>query len=200
MKIPGCTVPPSSCLWSSLIVLSIVAVVEGAGSVSYQSKTVVTETESGGTIRTYVDIPEATEPCTPEECEWWKRIRKAGADINKKSDDKSKAKFSLLLEEGKQKAFRIPLKDRAPLFLGSLLYPDIARKMKITGTMVLSIEVGADGLVWDVQLIRGLESEIDKKVIQATRQHIFLPAVKNGVFVAERSNVERYFYYNPMSR
>lgn len=200
MKMLRCTVPSSCCLWGSLIVLSIVAIVEGAGSVSYQSQTVVTKTESGGTIRIYYDIPEATEPCTPEECEWWKRIRKASDDVNKKSDDKSKAKFSLLLEEGKQKAYHVPLKDRPPLFLGRPFSPDIARKMKITGTVVLSIMVGTDGLVWDVKLVKGLEPEIDKKVIQAIRQFVFLPAVRNGVFVAEESNLEQKFYYNPMLR
>lgn len=200
MKIPGCTVPSSCCLWSSLIVLSIVAVVEGAGSVSYQSKTVVTETESGGTVRTYYDIPEATEPCTPAECEWWKRIRKAGEEVNKKDNDKAKANFSLLLEEGRQKAYRVPLKDRSPLYLGRLPQLSPALRGKVRGTMELSVEIGADGLVWDVKLIKGLESGIDKEVIQATRQHIFLPAVRSGVFVAERSKVERYFYYNPMLR
>ncbi len=85
-------------------------------------------------------IPEATEPCTPEESEWWKRFRKAGNDLQKKSDERSKTRFFLLMLEGQQKGYRIPLKDRPvqTLISGRTTYPELARRRGVQGTVVLS--------------------------------------------------------------
>ncbi|MGH9835776.1 MAG: energy transducer TonB, partial [Blastocatellia bacterium] len=142
----------------------------------------------------YNEIPEAAEPCTPEESEWWERLRKAGSDLQKKRDEKTKKRFYLLMYEGQQKAYRIPLKDRPPqtLVFGRSAY-NIDRKNMITGTVVLSVEFRADSSVGDIQIIKGLRSEIDENVILATRQCVFLPAIKNGAFVNHRENVETKF-------
>jgi hypothetical protein len=96
--------------------------------------------------------------------------------------------------EGQQKAYRIPLKDRPPQTLvpGRAAY-NLDRKNMITGTVVLSVEFRADSSVGDIQVIKGLRSGIDENVIHATRQNIFLPAIKNGAFVTYRENVETKF-------
>lgn len=199
MNILRAVVPSSRFLITSLLVFFLGSAVAGAGSVSYQSKTVVPKpevrkTESGVEVRTGSnDIPEATEPCTPEESDWWKRLQKAGNDLQKKSDEKSKTRFYLLMYEGQQKAYQIPLKDRPPQILvwgRQPILPDLALRNHITGTEVLSVESRADGSVGDVQIVKGLGFGIDENLIQATRQYVFLPAVKNRAFVAERHNAK----------
>jgi hypothetical protein len=196
MKILKFVLPSSRFLVNSLLVFSFVSVVAGAGSIAYQSKTVTTKTGSGVRISTYTPVPEATEPCTPEECEWWERVRQAGDDLQKKSNEKSKKGFYLLLYEGQQKAYRIPLKDRAPqllVFGNPPTRPEIAVKNRITGTIEFLVEFKSDASVGDIQIIKGLGFGIDEKVIQAARQYVFLPAIQNGAFVAERRSVKTNF-------
>jgi TonB family protein len=188
----------------ALLVAFLVSAFATVG-VSFQSKAVVRKTESGVVretdsgveVRTgFSDIPEAIEPCSPEECEWWKQIRRAGHNLLKKADEKAKTEFFLLLYEGQQKAYRIPLKDRPPQLLVSgrePIRPDMAQKNHITGTVVLSVEYRADASVGDVQIVKGLGFGMDENVIQATRQSVFLPAVKNRAFVAEWHNVKMSF-------
>jgi hypothetical protein len=57
----------------------------------------------------------------------------------------------------------------------------------------LSVEYLADGSVGDVRLINGVDSFVDKYVIQARRRDVFLPAVKDGVFVPDRREVKDQF-------
>ena len=194
MNILGFVVPSSRFLLNSLLVFSLLSAVAGAGSVSYQSKAAVRKTESGVEVRIgFNDIPEATEPCTPEESDWWKRLQKAGNDLQKKSDEKSKTRFYLLMYEGQQKAYQIPLKDRPPQILvwgRQPILPEIALRNHITGTVVLSVDYRADGSVGDVEIVKGLGFGIDENIIRANRQHVFLPAVRNRAFVGQRDNVK----------
>lgn len=200
MKILSFGAPSSRYLLSSLLAFSLVSAIPGAASVSYQSTTVVHKTESGVEISTYTAIPEATEPCTPEEGEWWTQVRKAHGDLvvaykkgKQRSIAEAKEKFFLLLLEGQQKSYQVPLKDRSPqmlVFGRQPDRPDIAKKNQITGTVVVSVELRGDGSVGDVQIVKGLGFGINENVIQATRQYVFLPAVKSRAFVAERRNVK----------
>ncbi len=201
MNILWSVIPSSRFLLISLLVFFLLSAVAGAGSVSYQSKAgvrkpesgAVRKTESGVEVRTFNDIPEGTEVSTPEESDWWLRIRKAGNDLQKKSDEKSKTRFYLLMYEGQQKAYKIPLKDRPPQILvwgRQPILPEIALRNRITGTVVLSVDYRADGSVGDVQIVRGLGFGIDENIVQRTRQYVFLPAVKNRVFVSQRDNVK----------
>ena len=171
--------------------------VDKAKAVSFQSKKVVRETREYQSGRVVVnlheinEIPEASEPCEPENLEWWNRLRKTGSDLQNKYDEKLKTRFYLLLYEGQQKSYRIPLKDSPTqkLFGGRPII-NLDRKHKSSGTVVLSVEYRADGTVADVQLIKGLSSEIDEALIRATRNVVFLPAIKNGAFVTEQGKVE----------
>jgi TonB family protein len=175
----------------------------GAGKLSPQGETTVTRNGDTIEIQTYSKIPEATEPCTSEELEWWNRLRKAQDDLlvaHKKGNAKAiagaKEKFFVLLLEAPQKSYRVPLKDRPPLMLGLArqpILPDIARKNQIAGTVVLSVEFRSDGSVGDIQIIKGRGFGITESVVHAVRDNIFLPAIENGGFVAHRSEVKTEF-------
>jgi hypothetical protein len=186
MKILRFILSSSRFLANFLVVFSFVSVVVGAGSISYQDKKEVRKTHGNAiSILTYTEIPEATEPCTPEEAEWWKQIRQAGNDLYKKSDKKSKARFLLLLQEGQQKAYRIPLKDRPQqmLIFPQVILSESVQRLKISGKVDYSVECRSDGSVGDVKMIKGLAVGIDENVIRAVRQQVFLPAIENGAFV-----------------
>ena len=141
-------------------------------------------------VSTYNEIPEATEQCSEEEKRWWDSLRKTGNDLQKKKDAKSQTKFAVIFAEGLEKGYRIPLKDRPPqaLLLGRVVFPDVvlarARTMGLKGRIEFSIEYRADGSIGDVNVVKGLDKEMDRYAVQAARQNIFLPAV-NGAFVTE---------------
>jgi TonB family protein len=201
MKIAEFAASASRFVLSLLLALAFAASVVWAGVVSYQTEQTVRETrqtQSGEllTIRTITEIPEPTEPCAPEEAEWWNRVREAGLDIQKKNNEKSRTRFYLLLYEGQQKSYRIPLKDRQPqtLFVGRPAFNSGLRQ-RMRGTVELSVEYRADGSVADVQIIKSVRSDIDASAIHATSQIVFLPAIKNGAFVTEQSKVEYKFTY-----
>lgn len=150
-------------------------------------------------VRMLTEIPEATEPCVPAECEWWNQIRKANSDLNqayKRRDEKSKLaaieRFFLLLQEGREKVYRVPVKDRPPqpLLTARPHYPYVARKNKIKGTVRMSVEIGDFGLVTDIQIIEGPGWGLNESAIESTRQAFFLPAIKDGGFVAYKMPVE----------
>ena len=198
MKIPKLLVPS---VLKSLLVSSLVSIV--GATVSGQSKRVVTQRDSTITVGEYTEIPEATEPCTPEECQWWKQIREAGNTLQRKGDEKSKTRFALLFAEGLQKAYHVPLKDRPPHLLVRsqpvLSEMTVARlRMKQTnGSADLSVEFRADGSIGDVQLIKSLDKEFDMSAVQAVRQALFVPAIKDGSFITFREKVGFGFFTRP---
>jgi len=213
VKTPGFLVLPG---WLSLIsrrhilAVSLVAflsvtvvVVVTVGSVSSQERRI---TRRGDVVIVEQGrppyIPEATEPCTREESEWWNRTREAGNGIlsaarrdNQRAVEKSKQKFLLLIYEGQQKGYHVPVKDRQPMPLVNVfpVYPPEAVKNNIVGMIELSIGIGTDGLVSDVEIVKGAGRELEQNSIRAWRQSVFLPAVRNGAFVADRLSVRNSF-------
>lgn len=160
------------------------------------TKTVKTTTGSGVSVRTYEEIPAATEPCTPEECEWWNRLRQAGNKLLRKSDQKSKSAYAFLFLEGIEKSYRIPLKDRSSqtLFFGPPVQTaDLPSKQR-NGIVKLSVEQRADGSVGEVKVLNGLGPEIDRRCIQAAQNVIFLPAVRDRTFVTEWQTPQYRFF------
>lgn len=150
-------------------------------------------------VRLLTEIPEATEPCAPAVCEWWNQIRKANSDLNrayKKRDQKSKQaaieRFFRLLIEGREKAFQVPVGDRPPQSLLTAWpeYPYVAKKNKIQGKVKMSVEIGDYGLVTDIQVIDGPGWGLNESAVNSTRQAVFLPAIKDGSFVAYKMPVE----------
>jgi hypothetical protein len=133
------------------------------------------------------EIPEATEPCEPVVCEWWEKLRQAGYELQVKEDNKSKKKFVMLFVEGLEKSYKIPIKDRPPMNLASQRpeISDITKFIKVNGEIILSVEYRADASIGEIKVIKGLNSTLDNRFIQSTRQTIFLPAIKDGAFVTE---------------
>ena len=170
---------------------------------SKKEKRIVSHDGSTVEIRTYTAIPEATEPCAPAVCDWWNQIRRANADLNlgyQKRNEKSilaaRNRYFVLLYEGQQKGYRVPLKDGPPhaLVLGFAAHPYVAKKARINGEVVVSIEISNDGTVGDPRVTKGLGWGLDESAIQAVRQAVFLPAIKDGAFVAHQSTMKFTFF------
>jgi TonB family protein len=143
---------------------------------------------TGVMVGTIAVVPRATEPCTAAEAEWWERLRTAANNLYKNSDEGSKKRFYLLMLEGRQNAYRVPVKDGPPytLISGRMEYPEKIRRKGTEGTVVLSLEFRADGSIGDVQIVEGVVKELDEIAIKAARQMVFVPAVKNAAFVEFR--------------
>ena len=77
--------------------------------------------------------------------------------------------------------------DRAPEIASVVKpeYPPVARRMNVSGTVVLSVLVGDTGRVEDVRVVReaGGNMGLTQAAQKAVRQWTFRPAVKNGVLV-----------------
>lgn len=56
------------------------------------------------------------------------------------------------------------------------LYSDEARKIKVQGSVILSVLVGADGRARDIRVVSGLGMGLDENAIQAVRSWKFAPA------------------------
>jgi TonB family protein len=72
-------------------------------------------------------------------------------------------------------------------------YTEAARKAKITGTVVLGVRVGEDGLVKDVCIQRSLRPDLDANAIAAVKTWRFEPARKSGTAIPGTINVETTF-------
>ena len=64
------------------------------------------------------------------------------------------------------------------------VYTEDARRQGITGEVVLSIVIEADGHVGNVRLVRGLGAGLDERAIAAVREWQFAPAKRLGTPVA----------------
>lgn len=69
-------------------------------------------------------------------------------------------------------------------------FTDEARKARYQGAVMLRVVVGADGLVRQVELVRGLGLGLDERAIEAVRQWRFRPGTKNGRPVSVEAAVE----------
>ena len=69
-------------------------------------------------------------------------------------------------------------------------YSEEARKAKYQGTVILSIEVGADGVPRNIKVARSLGLGLDEKAIEAVKQWRFRPGQKEGQAVATAVNLE----------
>ena len=154
------------------------------------SKTRTTIEGSSVSVFSYKEIPAATEPCTSQECDWWNRLREAGNKLLRKGDQKSKSVFASLFAEGIEKSYRVPLPDRPAQVLSPApmcLQPSDLPAKQRNVTVRLSVEQRADGSVGEVKVVNGLGPEGDRRCIQASRNIIFLPAVKARQFVTQWS-------------
>jgi len=105
-------------------------------------------------------------------------------------------KFVNIIREGREKSYRVPVSDSPrPIILhkSKPIYTDEARKLKINGSVVISLVFGPNGVIDEIEVVRGLEGGLNEKASDAARQILFLPAIKGGAFVSVRSKVEMTF-------
>ena len=69
-------------------------------------------------------------------------------------------------------------------------YTEEARLAKYQGTVVVSAEIGTDGLAYNMRAIRGLGLGLDEKAIEAISQWKFRPGSKNGQPVPVMATIE----------
>lgn len=69
-----------------------------------------------------------------------------------------------------------PVKTHAPL----PRYPEMARRARIQGTVIVRAVIGADGIVRDVEVIKGLPMGLTDAAVDAVRRWRFAPARLNG--------------------
>jgi TonB family protein len=75
-------------------------------------------------------------------------------------------------------------------------YTEAVRAAKVQGTVLLRIEVGADGRAHSVRVIRHLGHGLDERAIEAVRQWRFLPGEKDGRRVRVPATIEVVFRLN----
>ncbi len=156
--------------------------------VCQEIKTATRQTKTGMETFSYTLIPDASEPCTVVECAWWKQLQKAGNDLQKNRNEYYKKKFVALFVEGMEKSYHVPIKDRPAKVLvpaPQIKTDGISRTQK-NGMIQLLVEVRADASIGEVTVVKELGPELDQRYIQSARQILFLPAVKNHVFVDDR--------------
>jgi len=72
-------------------------------------------------------------------------------------------------------------------------YSEAARKAKISGVVMVSLQVEADGTPSNVRVERGLGYGLDEKAVEAVRKYRFKPAMRNGQPVAVPVHIEIVF-------
>jgi len=82
-----------------------------------------------------------------------------------------------------------PVADSAPVPLGSNAeptYPPSALRAGASGTVMLNVSVGADGVPTEIAVIeRSGNRDLDRAALQAARKWRFAPAIRNGKAVAQ---------------
>jgi homoserine O-acetyltransferase len=69
-------------------------------------------------------------------------------------------------------------------------YTEAARKARVQGIVVLSVLIGPDGTLRDLGVQRSLRPDLDESAVNTVRTWRFKPAIKGGVPVPVRFNVE----------
>ena len=70
-----------------------------------------------------------------------------------------------------------------------LVYPDEARRLNLTGTVVVEVEVRSDGTVGTLKTLRGVHPILDDAALEAVRGLKFEPSMVNGTPVAARMSI-----------
>ncbi len=93
----------------------------------------------------------------------------------------------------------LPDRDALPLNRPAPAYPAAAQRGGEQGTVLLQVEVGADGRPDEVSLARGSGSrDLDRAALEAVRGWTFEPAIRDGEPVASSVQVPVEFRLQPM--
>lgn len=69
-------------------------------------------------------------------------------------------------------------------------YTEEARKAKISGPVLLKLTVGVDGMAHDISVVRGLDSGLDLKAVEAVQKWHFNPGMLKGEPVPVLATIE----------
>ncbi len=75
-------------------------------------------------------------------------------------------------------------------------YSDASRRERVSGSVTLAVQVGADGAVHDVCVKRSFRPDLDANAVAAVRTWKFFPAKKDGAAVPAAIMVEVHFKVN----
>ena len=75
-------------------------------------------------------------------------------------------------------------------------YPNVPRKKRLEGTVLLWIVIGSDGKVQDIRVTRSLAKQFDEEAVKAVSTWKFEPAKKDGRPVTVQMNVEVNFKHH----
>ncbi len=76
------------------------------------------------------------------------------------------------------------------LFAPEPEFSEEARKEKVSGNVLVYLQVDRQGRPAHVRVLRGLGMGLDEKAIEAVRQYRFKPAMENGRPVAVEMEVD----------
>jgi protein TonB len=72
-------------------------------------------------------------------------------------------------------------------------YTDEARKARVQGTVMLSIQVGTDGLARNIEIRQSLGLGLDERAVEAVKKWKFKPGYRNGKPIVTTALVEVFF-------
>jgi TonB family protein len=72
-------------------------------------------------------------------------------------------------------------------------YAEEARAARVSGTVVLKVVLSSSGKVTGIETLKSLPRGLTEKAMEAARQLVFLPAIKDGQFVSQTVQVEYNF-------
>jgi TonB family protein len=78
-----------------------------------------------------------------------------------------------------------------------LKYSAVARQLGISGTAVVHLRIGTDGVPVGIQVVRALGAGLDEQALDAASHYRFSPATREGVTVPVNANIETHFVLNP---
>ncbi|MGH9487889.1 MAG: energy transducer TonB [Terriglobales bacterium] len=81
-----------------------------------------------------------------------------------------------------------------PIFDPQPQYSPAAREAKFQGTIIIAVIIGADGRVYDAQILRSVGLGLDQKALEAVALWRFQPAERNGHPVRVRADIQVNFH------
>jgi TonB family protein len=69
-------------------------------------------------------------------------------------------------------------------------YSEDARKLKLSGSVLLKVVVGKDGIAHDIKVVRPLIAGLDANAVAAVKRWKFRPGIKNGEAVNVSATIE----------
>lgn len=118
-------------------------------------------------------------------------------------DDKSAIEVSLNEKRNPQPAnaletgvvFSSKEVTRRPVFVyrAEPAYTAEAREARVNGKIVIKAVLSSTGRVTNIEVVKSLPRGLDEKAIEAARQMVFIPAMKDGKFVSQSVQVEYNF-------